>query len=53
LSEIEYLRRQMARLRELARTQVDPAIRQELLALAEECEKVAGAIAGRRNGGHP
>ena len=50
LSVIDYLRQQAETFRALAESQTDPAIRDELLGLAEECERVAKEMADRMNG---
>jgi hypothetical protein len=50
LFEVDYLRQQAKSLRALAEGQANPEIREELLALAEECERVAKEMADRLNG---
>jgi hypothetical protein len=41
---VAYLRDQAARFRDLARTDGDPNIRRQLVALAKQCEEIAMAI---------
>lgn len=46
MDAVSYLRRQAAELRALAASQVDPALRDEFLALAKRCEDLANHMGG-------